>query len=152
RGAEPGLGGPGGDRGGPGDGGRTVADHPHRGAARVAGTTGARLHVRRDRRGGHVGRRRAARRHRTGQLCDHLRLPAVRRPDHLVGAGGDRGDRAAGAAARERARTSSAAPLSRYPRGVSALTYARITGRVIVANLVVQILIIATGGAVRLTG
>src|SRR5699024_11763063 len=48
--------------------------------------------------------------------------------------------------------TSSAAPLSRYPRGVSALTYARITGRVIVANLVVQILIIATGGAVRLTG
>lgn len=35
---------------------------------------------------------------------------------------------------------------------MSALTYARITGRVIVANLVVQILIIATGGAVRLTG
>src|SRR5699024_8938952 len=77
------------------------------------------------------------------------RPAAVRRPDHLVGVGGDR---AAGAAARERARTSSAAPLSRYPRGVSALTYARITGRVIVANLVVQILIIATGGAVRLTG
>lgn len=35
---------------------------------------------------------------------------------------------------------------------MSALTYTRLTGRVIVANLVVQIVIIATGGAVRLTG
>ena len=42
--------------------------------------------------------------------------------------------------------------MSGYRRGVSALTYSRLTGRVIVANLVVQILIIATGGAVRLTG
>lgn len=35
---------------------------------------------------------------------------------------------------------------------MSALTHARLTGRVIVANLVAQIVIIATGGAVRLTG
>ena len=35
---------------------------------------------------------------------------------------------------------------------MSALTYSRLTGRVIVANLVVQIVIIATGGAVRLSG
>ena len=35
---------------------------------------------------------------------------------------------------------------------MSALTYAKLTGRLIVANLVVQIVIIATGGAVRLTG
>ncbi|WP_235912494.1 COX15/CtaA family protein [Ruania zhangjianzhongii] len=35
---------------------------------------------------------------------------------------------------------------------MSALTYSKLTGRVIVANLVAQIVIIATGGAVRLTG
>lgn len=35
---------------------------------------------------------------------------------------------------------------------MSALTYSTLTGRLIVANLVVQIVIIATGGAVRLTG
>ena len=35
---------------------------------------------------------------------------------------------------------------------MSALTYSTLTGRAIVANLVVQIVIIATGGAVRLTG
>lgn len=35
---------------------------------------------------------------------------------------------------------------------MTALSYTRLTGRLIVANLVVQIVIIATGGAVRLTG
>src|SRR5699024_10322229 len=152
RGAESGLRGPGGDRGGPGDGGRAVAKHPHRGAGGVARATGAGLHVRRDRRGGHVGSRRAARPPRAGELSEHVPLPAGRRRDPLVGAGGERGDGAAGSAVRDRARPSSAAPVSGYRRGVSALTYSRLTGRVIVANLVVQILIIATGGAVRLTG